>query len=601
MRLPAKNATAPALALVLAIAGALEAGAQGIKEQQTAPPSGKAPRVDTAPARPAASPGPDAGAKAAPLAREVERSVAAPSAAAPTAAAPGRGFHGDGGLGGHYWRGTPFALIVEALPRLPISVTSPAMRALTLEVLTVPAEPRGGSWMAARLAALRAERLYAMGQLEAAEAAFRAAGLARGDPARGPAEIETKLLLRGPGAACAAVAAHSAVRRSLYLERAAIACQAFAGAHASAVTHLGHLRERGFAVGEVFGGLVMAQQPELARPLARIGGADAWSVRLLAHTALPWPEDAMRLAAPALLRAVAASANGPLAVRIGAAERAFLLGAIDRAALVALYGAVRFSRDALGMAARKRPVAYTPAKRALLFQAAVMAADPPARVAILANWWRLARAERGELLAALVTAPLVHDLVPGEEWGENAAAISRVLFQAGDLERALDWYGRLRGTALNDMEAYMRLGAIAQLAETGGKPRTAAGIEAWAAYQRGREAGARRIALMQALAEGLAARRTNDVSAKNARLGESLGAGARSVDRPLADWREIRTAAAAGRQGEAILQMLTALGHDGVARAEPLALGAAVGVLATLGRGAEARRLAVEAALANGF
>jgi hypothetical protein len=47
--------------------------------------------------------------------------------------------------------------------------------------------------------------------------------------------------------------------------------------------------------------------------------------------------------------------------------------------------------------------------------------------------------------------------------------------------------------------------------------------------------------------------------------------------------------------------MLTALGHDGVARAEPHALGAAVGVLATLGRKAEARRLAVEAALANGF
>jgi hypothetical protein len=47
--------------------------------------------------------------------------------------------------------------------------------------------------------------------------------------------------------------------------------------------------------------------------------------------------------------------------------------------------------------------------------------------------------------------------------------------------------------------------------------------------------------------------------------------------------------------------MLTALGHDGVVRAEPHALGAAVGILATLGRKAEARRLAVEAALANGF
>jgi hypothetical protein len=48
------------------------------------------------------------------------------------------------------------------------------------------------------------------------------------------------------------------------------------------------------------------------------------------------------------------------------------------------------------------------------------------------------------------------------------------------------------------------------------------------------------------------------------------------------------TAARAGRRGEAIVSMLTALGRDGVARAEPRALGA------------EPRRLALEAALANG-
>lgn len=599
MRLSAKNATAPVLALALAMTGACEAAAQGVKEQQIAPPHGTAPPANAAPARPAAAPSIDFGSKAAPFAREIRRSASASSTTAPGVHAPGR--RGDDALGGDYWRGTPFALIAEGVARLPIRVTSPALRALTLEVLTVPAGQSGGAWMMARLAALRGERLYSMGQLEAADAAFRAAGIAKGDLSRAPAEIETKLLLHGPAAACAAVAEHLAAHRSLYLERAALACRAFAGAHAEAAMRLGQLRERGIAVGEVFGGLVMSQQPELARPLVRLGGADPWSVRLLAATALPWPEDAARLGAPGLLRAVAGSANEPLAVRIGAAERAFLLGAIDRAALVALYGTMRFSGEALGKAARRRPSAYTPTKRALLFQAAVLAHDTPARVAVLANWWRLARAERGELLAALVTAPLVHDLVPGAEWGENAVAISRVLFHAGDLERGLAWYGHLRGTAVNGMESMMRLGAIAQLAEAGGEVRTAAQSGAWAAYQHGREAGARRVALLRALAEGLAAKRRTGIASKNARLGESRVAGARSADRPPADWREIRMAAETGRQGEAILQLLTALGHDGVARAEPHALGAAVGVLATLGRGAEARRLAVEAALANGF
>jgi hypothetical protein len=592
MRLPAKNATTPAVVLALAaaiaLAGALEAGAQGIKEQHIAPVPGVGP-----PANVTASPESGA-AKVVPLARESERSVSAPNAAV-----PGLRLHSDGGLSGAYWRGTPVALLAEALPRLPIRVTSPIVRALTLEVLTVPAEPLGGVWIAPRLAALRAERLYGMGQFEAAETAFRAADIVKGDPARAPAEIETKLLLHGPGVACAAVAEHLAARRSLYLERASIACNALAGAHGPAALGLGHLRERGVAVGEVFGGLVMAQQPELARPFASIGIADAWSVQMLAATRLPWPEDAMRLGSPALLRAVAASVNGPIAVRIGAAERAFLLGAIDRAALVALYKAVRFGDEALDKAVRLH-AAYTPMQRALLFQAALVADDRPTRITILANWWQVARAERNELLAALVTAPLVHDLVPGVEWGENAVGISRVLFQAGDLERALHWYGRLRGATLNDTESLMRLSAIAQLADGVGKAWTTTEARAWTAYQRRQASGERRIALLTALAEGLASRR-EDVSSKVARIGESLGAGARSVDRPLADWREIRAAARTGRQGEAILQMLTALGHDGVARAEPHALGAAVSVLATLGRGAEARRLAVEAALANGF
>lgn len=597
MRLPAKNATAPVVALMLAVAGAHGAAAQGVKEQQLVPLPGPSAPNHGVPARPTASP--DAGAaKVVPLARETERSVSAPSAAAPVERP-----HGDGGLRGVYWRGTPFSLLAEALPRLPIRVTSPITRALTLEILTVPAEPLGGAWMAARLAAVRAERLYAMGQLKAAEAAFHAADLAKGDPARAPAEIETKLLLLGPRAACDAVAEHLAARRSLYLERASIACEAMAGAHHKAALGLGHLRERGFAAGDMFSGLVMAQQPELARPFSSLGGADAWAVRLLAETKLLWPDDAMRLGSPALLRAIAGSANGPLAVRIGAAERAFLLGAIDRAALVALYGAARFGTDALAKVSRHPPAAYTPMQRALLFQAAALASDQPTRVRILANWWQLARAERGEMLAALVIAPLIADLVPGTELGENAAALSRVLFHAGDLERALDWYGRLRGAAFNDMEAYMRLGAIAHLADTGGKGWTMADAEAWTAYQRGQVSGERRIALWHSLVDGLGAKRKDkdSVSSTLSRVGASLGAGARSVDRPIADWREIRAAAQTGRQGEAILQMLTALGHDGVARAEPHALGEAVGVLAALGRGAEARRLAVEAALANGF
>jgi hypothetical protein len=586
MRLPAKNATAPLMAFVFAMTGALDAASQTATEIEP-------PRTGAA-TRPAAAPDAQArGADAVPPARDGERALPPP--------AP-RLQHTDAGLRGQFWRGTPFSLLSEALPRLPVRITSPVARALTLEVLTAPTEPVGGPRMAARLAALRAERLYAMGQLVHADAAWGEAALLKGDPARTPAEIETKLLLRGPRAACAAVAEYLAIRSTPYLERATIACQAVAGLHGEAAIGLGLLRERGIAVGEVFAGLITAQQPDLARPFGAFIGADAWAVGLLAETSLPWPEDAMRLGAPALLRAVATNGTGPIAVRIGAAERAFRLGAIDRAALMALYGAARFSDAAMGQAGQLPLSHYTPMKRALLFQAALAAKPGPARIEILANWWRLARADHGEMLAALMTAPMLSDVEPGPDWRENAAAISRVLFHAGELDRALVWYAWLRDASFKDMEATMRLGAIAQLADTGGKGWTTADAAAWLAYQRGQESGARRIALLRALEEGLGekGRRSRDAGVKGeTRTADTFGG--RSADRRLADWREIRAAAEAGREGEAILLMLTALGHDGVARAEPQALGAAVGVLALLGRKAEARRLAVEAALANGF
>ncbi|HEY7611061.1 MAG TPA: hypothetical protein VIF14_17675 [Alphaproteobacteria bacterium] len=583
------------MALLIAMAGAHDAAGQTVKERDLSPLPGRAPPANGATMRPMAAPDTGAsGVKVVPLSRDAE----------PAAPAPGASFHTDAGLRGAFWRGTPFSLVAEALPRLPVRVTSRICHALTLEILTKPAEPLGGPLIAARLAALRAERLYAMGQLEAADALFKAASVPRGDPARAPAEIETQLLLHGPSVACAALAEHLAARRSAYLERANIACLAMAGAHAKAALALGLLRERGDAVGETFGGLIMAQQPDLARPLGTFRGADAWAVRLVAETRLPWPDDAMRLGSPALLRAIATSANDPVAVRLGAAERAFLLGALDRAALVALYRSVRFRHEVLKQAARLPLAHYTPVKRALLLQAATTAGDRGSRMEILANWWRLARADRGGMLAALVTAPLVSETAPEASWRENAAAISRVLFDAGELDRALVWYAWLRRATFRDMEAYMRLGAIAQLADTGGRGWTAAEAEAWADYQRAQASGERRIALMRALEEGLGAKGPHsgqEAYGKLARVGESIGAGRYGADRRFADWRDIHAAAQAGREGEAILLMLTALGHDGVARAEPHALGAAVGVLATLGRKAEARRLAVEAALANGF
>ncbi len=595
MRLLAKNATAPALALAAVMAGSSVAVAQSVREQDlpSVPGAPRAAMPETRPPSrehtPRESPHRDPeAAKSRPLLRdnEGERGGAAPAERPRT---------GDGDMRGGMWAGTPYLLLAETLPRLPVRMDSAVLRSLAIEVLASDSEPAEGPALARRLAALRAERLYAMGRLEEAEAAFASAAIPAGDQARGPAEIETRLLLRGPAAGCGTVFRHLAARPSPYLERAAIACHALTGDHAKAALGLGLLREQGHAVGDAFPALVLSQQRDLAQPITSFGRADAWTVSLLAATELPWPDDAVRIGVPALLRVIADSDNDPVALRIAAAERGLLLGAVGRERLVRLYAAPRFSAEALGRGARLTLAQYSPLGRALLYQAAA-ATDGRARLDALAQWWRLARVDRSEVLAALVTVPMLGSVAPDAQWREHAGAISRVFFHAGDFDRALAWYGWMRAAAFKDLEAQLRLGALARLAGAGTDGWSPADARAWAEWQRGSggDAAERRIALLRALEEGLdegTARRANTVAGQVGRVDDQFGA----------EWRGVMGAARAGRRGEAILLLLAAIGHDGLDQAKPNVLGTAVGALTALGRRTEARRLAVEAALANGF
>jgi hypothetical protein len=67
---------------------------------------------------------------------------------------------------------------------------------------------------------------------------------------------------------------------------------------------------------------------------------------------------------------------------------------------------------------------------------------------------------------------------------------------------------------------------------------------------------------------------------------------------PLAPWRALAAAAPAHRVGETVLASLLVAGSG---RGDPLALNAAIGGLERVGLASDARRLAVEAALAAGL
>ncbi len=495
-----------------------------------------------------------------------------------------------------FWAGTPYALISEALRRVPVHHSSPVLRRLALEMLTVAPE-FGEDAATLRLSQLRAERLLAMGHLIPAESALKSAPQPAGDTMAAALEIEIALLLRGAKAGCAAVARHTTRPPSWPLERAGIACHALAAEHANAAYGLGQLRERGWPADDAFASLVTAQQPELAQPLAWLGPRpDAWVLQLLSATALPWPADAALLGPPALLRMVALSRNEPFSTRLAAAERAFLLGGLSHDELAALYIQPRFREAELAAASALAPAQYGAMGRALLFQAASRAPDEDMRLTLLSHWWRVARTLEDEALAARAGAPLLSGVRPSPRWRERAPDISRNLFHAGALEDAIAWYRLLLQEPVKAGSAVARLGALAHLAEAGAAQWSAEQDRAWLAFRQesARAEADRRFAVFAALRRSLGER-----NARRTDFAMGPGGGAESDWSEV--WRAVRHAARAGRRGETLLLMLVALGDAGLGRAEPSALGEAVAALSALGMAEEARRLAVETALANGL
>ncbi len=505
---------------------------------------------------------------------------------------PGR----EGARSAGYWAGTPYTLIVEALRRLPVRHSSPVLRRLALEIL-MTAPDAGDHAARFRLSQLRAERLLAMGQLAAAEAALKSAPQPAGDALAATLDIEIALLLRGREAGCSALARHMAALRTWSLERGEIACQALAGEHAKAAHGLGQLRERGWPTDDAFSGLITSQQSELAQPLAWLGPRpDAWVIQLLTATRLPWPADAALLGAPALLRAVALSRKEPFGARLAAADRAFLLGALDHAELAALYNEPRFRSVELTGAGQLTTTRYGAIGRALLFQAAQRAPGEAERLAVLDHWWRLARSSGDEVLTARASVPLISGLAPGSQWRERALEISRNLFHAGAVDDAVAWSRVLHREAVKEGTAFVRLAALAHLAGLGSPEWSAEQERAWLAFreEHARSETDRRFVVFAALRRSLGER-----SARRADFAMGPGTGA-EFDGPES-WRAVRNAARAGRRGEVLLLMLVALGDAGLGRAEPFALGEAVAALSALGMADEARRLSVETALANGL
>ncbi len=540
------------------------------------------PSPGAAPAAPAPTPAaaPAATAPPAPSDDAIRATPLAPVDAAWVGALPDQ----TQALGDNLWQGTPRSFVAAALPQLQ-PTTSPALQSLARRLLLSNAAAPSGQDAPDRpsLAALRVERLIALGEIDGALAVLDALPAVTHTDDLDHQRVQLSFAKNDAEDGCRRVEQDIASYQGVWWQRALIACQALAGDQAKAALGLSLLREQKVPPDPVFDALVAALGGHAAR-IEKLPSPTPILVTLLAAAKLPLPAEAAAAADLATLRAWAGNEKVPPAQRLAAAERAVSLGALPPAALADLYGKVEFKPEELGQAIRQGKPSATPRDRALLYQ--VSRTDPAAAGRATAIKALLADArKRGDFAAmARVVAPILADLPAGDELAPFAPEAVRALLAAGRADAAAPWLA-----SIDPGQAPLLLG-LARLASAD-RDDTALREAAAAGGQREPGQATTLLALAAALGQPVGP----------AEWAPLIGTEHAATLPSAALWLDQQQAATAKRLGETVLATLILARQGEHLAVDPIIVGRAVAGLQAVGLAQDARALAVEAALGAGI
>ncbi|MGH7126641.1 MAG: hypothetical protein ACREFI_19845 [Stellaceae bacterium] len=492
------------------------------------------------------------------------------------------------------WQGTERPFVIAALPQLQPTL-SPTLQDLARRLLLSNAvAPLGKDLPQSRsLAALRLDRMVALGYVDAAAQLIDQLPW-QGDPQpRDRLRVEIGFLRNDNDSACQQVQGAIGRYQDVWWDRAEIACQALAGDGGKAALGLSLLRERQAPRDQVFDTLVEAIANHAGAKVEHMPDPTPIRLALLAAAKLPLPADALENADPAVLHAWATNAAVPAERRLTAAERAAALGAFPLDELRLLYGEIPFKPEERKTAIKQG--GENARARALLYATAQQETAAAVRAEALQTLLQ-AGLKRGELVVtARLVAPLLLELEPRADLDWFAPMAARALYAVDRPQEAALW-AQIGGPA-----AQAQLFLVARLAEGDKGP-------AWPKGGLG------------SILEGLQPKDAPVEPAKLLLAGallQAVGEPVRSADwatlvalppavgAPMpnaAVWLDGGDAVAGHRLGEALLDTLLMMAQAGGRLPnEPIVIAEAVARLHALGMGAEARHLALEAALAAGL
>lgn len=506
----------------------------------------------------------------------------------------------QGGLGAGMWQGTSRVVVEALLPQLPVHSASPTMRDLMRRLLLSTAAAPEGEPGETSLMALRVGRLAAMGDIAGVNELLNAAPARTQNEALIRMEADSRFLTSDNARACTLASAQIVAKPTPYWQKAFIFCQALAGQHAQAALGVSLLRELG-EKDPAFFSLIDAVATGAKPAIASMADPAPLHLAMARVVKAQLPADILSSGNPGILRTIAISPNAPVELRLEAAERAEAAGALAVDDLRQLYTSFPFSADDLANPLSKAEAEAGALSRALLYRTALVQTVPTAQAEAAGLALDLGRAGGRYVSTVRAFLPVLRRVPATSELAWFAPDVIRAFLASGQGGSAQAWFDVLRNDAKSDERSAAHLARLLPLARLADAADTVGwddgSLMAWWDAERKEEGAHERAARLYMLFESLGEPVPPPLWEV---LLEGPQRGTVVMPRP-AHWHRLENAAEEGRRGETVLLALLALGDGGPGRANPIVLYRVIGALRAVGLDAEARALAVEAALAAGL
>ncbi len=509
-----------------------------------------------------------------------------------------------GGFGADMWAGADMATVQKVLPLLPAPTPWLTLRRLERRLLLSTAAVPAGRPSGDPLIKLRADKLWALGELDGLVALLKGLPAPAMTPELRRLLVDAALLAGDNAAACDQRAAlRAATSDDVFPAKLQVFCQFAAGKASEAGLGVDLLREQKigdptfFVAADALSGIAPAggRLDAFANP-SPLSLAMARTAKL----ALPGSVGA-GAASPALLRAITLMPSASPEARLLTAEKAEAIGAVDTETLRQLYQSVTFSPQELSAPLNAAGTDKGIRSRALLFRAAEQQALPAAKAEIIGKALSLAADQGSYFTAARLYAPQLAALKPAPELAWFAYPAARALFAAQKFDAARGWYSFAHSQSTANETMAETAAALAPLVRLAGReddqPLPTAALDAWRKVRGGPAVEERRTTVLFSLLSGL-----GDRVPAEAWLPLLDGPAQVAARLPRAAlWQGLRVATEDLRLGETVMFALASLGEPGLAQSDPDELYRVVAALHLIGLDADARALAVEAAIANGI